>query len=488
MQKPKDSKLKSSIVKGLRNDPDGVFIELSGLVEHDSDKDVLKSQLDKIASLLAEEASQQESRKGLSRQIGQAKKNNEDTSAIIAQVSQLSTQIDELNVLIKDRVSDIQTTISSLSSAVESSPILPQHLISDSQHPEKDATRTLPAGYTISHVERTDSAEWQSFVEQTPHATVYHDACWKDIIKTNFNHDLHSIVCRNESGEIVGVLPLCHLKSHIFGSFTVSMPYFNYGGPLSSDPAVDEAMLLHASNLSDELGCSHMEIRETRARDNWRSVQRKVSMILPLPTSDEILQSQLGTKLRAQVNKAESNGLSVKFGGMELLAHFYQVFSHNMRDLGTPVYGKRIFADIIKSFPESAFIAVVYKDEKPLAVGFLLGYRDKIEIPWASSIRSQNHLGANMFMYRAILAEAIARQYHFFDFGRSTKDASTYKFKKQWGAKEHPLHWHYWTRDNNDLPEINPDNPKYKLVIKAWQSLPVFITQLIGPKIARNLP
>ena len=93
-----------------------------------------------------------------------------------------------------------------------------------------------------------------------------------------------------------------------------------------------------------------------------------------------------------------------------------------------------------------------------------------------------------MFMYRSILREAINRQYQFFDFGRSTKEASTYKFKKQWGAIEHALHWHYWTRDDNDLPEINPDNPKYKLVIRAWQMLPVFITRIIGPLISKNLP
>jgi FemAB-related protein (PEP-CTERM system-associated) len=278
------------------------------------------------------------------------------------------------------------------------------------------------------------------------------------------------------------------LKSLVFGTFTVSTPYFNYGGPLASMPEIEEALLTYAIAHSDTLGCSHMEIRETHARASWRSVQRKVSMILQLPASDEILDEELGSKVRAQVNKAVSNDLHVRFGGMDLLDHFYQVFSHNMRDLGTPVYGKRFFADIIRCFPEAAFIAIVYRYDKPLAAGFLFGYREKLEIPWASSIRSQNHLGANMLMYRSILAEAISRKYEFFDFGRSTINASTYRFKKQWGAKEHPLHWHYWTQNDREVPEINPDNPKYKLVISVWKMLPVFVTRIIGPFIARNLP
>ena len=489
MQTTNDTTLKSLIMKGLRADPNKLFTELSSQLAPAADTEILKSQLDRVAELLVEEGARQEDRKVLSRKIGQAKRNKEECSHLIAQVSQYSQELGTLSSRINEKMLELQLLLTLGGEADQAIvPLLPQHLDVTQLTDDEDIATSLPNGFTVNHTEFIDPAEWQVFVEQTAHATVYHEACWKEIIKSNFNHDVHQITCRDESGKLVGVLPLSHLNSQVFGSFTVSMPYFNYGGPLASNRPVEEAMLAHAANLSDELGCSHMEIREVSARPNWKSVQRKVSMILPLPADDDLLDAGLGSKLRAQVKKAESNDLSVKFGGVELLDHFYDVFSRNMRDLGTPVYGKKIFADIIKQYPESAFIAVVYRNEKPLAVGFLLGYRDKLEIPWASSIRSQNHLGGNMFMYRSILAEAISRKYQYFDFGRSTINASTHKFKKQWGAKEHSLHWHYWTRDSKDLPEINPDNPKYKLVIKIWQILPVFVTRIIGPHIARNLP
>ena len=93
-----------------------------------------------------------------------------------------------------------------------------------------------------------------------------------------------------------------------------------------------------------------------------------------------------------------------------------------------------------------------------------------------------------MYMYRQILSTAIAQKYRFFDFGRSSKDASTYKFKKQWGAIEHPLYWHYWLRDSDELPELNPNNPKYKFAIKMWQKLPVPVANAVGPALVRNLP
>ncbi|OED38191.1 hypothetical protein AB833_20620 [Chromatiales bacterium (ex Bugula neritina AB1)] len=329
---------------------------------------------------------------------------------------------------------------------------------------------------------------WQSFVRSTDHSTIYHDARWKEIIEGNFKHQLYFLTCSDSDKKIAGLMPLVHLNSRLFGSFTTSMPWFNYGGPLATDLATEESLMQQAAELSKKLGCSHMEIRETRGRTGWQSSQRKISMILPLPDDDSTLDASLGSKLRAQVNKARKNGLRVQFGGIEKLNEFYKVFSHNMRDLGTPVYGKKWFRDILESFPDEAFIAVASLNGTPLAAGFLLGHKDKLEIPWASSIRRTNHLGANMLMYRAILDEAINRGYEFFDFGRSTREAATHRFKKQWGAKEHDLHWHYWTHDGYALPELNPDNPKFKLAIKLWQCMPVAITRMIGPPVARNLP
>jgi len=93
-----------------------------------------------------------------------------------------------------------------------------------------------------------------------------------------------------------------------------------------------------------------------------------------------------------------------------------------------------------------------------------------------------------MFLYRQILKVAIEQGYSYFDFGRSSIGANTYKYKKQWGAVEHPLHWHYWLKDSDELPELNPDNPKYKIAIRAWQCLPVAVANSIGPRLVRNLP
>src|SRR5207249_11093601 len=167
--------------------------------------------------------------------------------------------------------------------------------------------------------------------------------------------------------------------------------------------------------------------------------------------------------------------------GEELLDDFYQVFSRNMRDLGTPVYGKEFFKSILHTFPKEAKICTVSLEGKPLAVGFLYGFREMLEIPWACSDRRFARLAPNMLLYSSVLEYACRSGFRMFDFGRSTVASGTYRFKEQWGARPIPLFWYYWLDHSGPLPELNPQNPTYSLAISLWRRLPIPLTRIIGP-------
>ena len=62
-------------------------------------------------------------------------------------------------------------------------------------------------------------------------------------------------------------------------------------------------------------------------------------------------------------------------GGVELLDDFYRVFAINMRDLGTPVYGKIFFRNILTILIGNAHLIIVKLQGKPVAAAFLLGHR-----------------------------------------------------------------------------------------------------------------
>jgi len=473
------SKLRKKIRSAARKGPDALIADLAGRLVGGYTS--LEKDIHGIAGLLEQEDALTIERKKTSRLIGAARKAGEDPASHIARVSEISQGIKNLSDQVDEIVERIESAMDGPSAVAVEKPDRPAHLILVSSAAESQV-------HTLKHEPLTDIDTWQRFVATQPHATIYHDARWAELIKNTFGHTPYYVTCENEDGELSGVFPTIHMNSRLFGSFMVSLPYVNYGGPLSSSAAVEHMMMQHAAELAATMDCEYLEARDTHQRGDWLTKQHKVTMVLPLPDCDEALDKQLGSKLRAQVNRAARENLLFQFGGVELLDKYYKVFSTNMRDLGTPVYNKAFFRNILETFPEAANIGVVLHNNKPVAAGFLLGYRDKLEIPWASSLRRANPLGVNMYLYRNILRTAIEGGYQYFDFGRSSKDASTYKYKKQWGAIEHPLYWHYWMSSGDELPELNPNNPKFKLAVNVWRRLPVAIANRIGPQVVRNLP
>jgi serine/alanine adding enzyme len=349
--------------------------------------------------------------------------------------------------------------------------------------------RGNPNGVAVTALGDADAADWRAFVSAAPRAELYHDYRWRAVIEKVFGHECVYLAARDGSGRIRGVLPLVHLKSRLFGNFFVSMPYFNYGGVLADDPEVRSALLDAAAARARELGASHVELRHRAEVDvDWPARDDKVAMLLELPPSEDALWRSFSSKLRSQVRRPEKAGALCKSGGEELLGDFYSVFAQNMRDLGTPVYSRSLFAEILAAFPDEARVFVVFLAGKPSAAGFCLHQGSTMQIPWASSLREANREGVNMLLYWSVLRGALAAGCRAFDFGRSSKDSGTYRFKEQWGARPQQLLWHYWLAAGGAPPRMNPDNPKYGLAIALWKRLPLPVANFLGPRIVKNLP
>ena len=107
----------------------------------------------------------------------------------------------------------------------------------------------------------------------------------------------------------------------------------------------------------------------------------------------------LDRKVRNQIRKAEKSGLVVERGGAELVGDFYDVFARNMRDLGTPVYSRRLFEEVMRVFPDRAQIHVVRLNGLAIAAGVTYRTPQMVQLPWASSLRSYNTLCPNVLLY-----------------------------------------------------------------------------------------
>jgi FemAB-related protein (PEP-CTERM system-associated) len=211
-------------------------------------------------------------------------------------------------------------------------------------------------------------------------------------------------------------------------------------------------------------------------------------MRLNLPSTIDELWNGFPTKLRTKIRRVQQEDMVVRMGREDELDAFYHVFAINMRDLGTPVYSKRFFRTVLRELPDSTWIGTVYLKGEPVAAGFLIGFREAIEIPWGSSQKRYNNLRPNLLLYWNLLKFSVERGYRLFDFGRSSRDSGPYHFKLQWEAVPVPLNWQYWVPVGAPLPNLNPQNPRYQLAVRVWQQLPVPLTRLIGPPIVRNIP
>jgi FemAB-related protein (PEP-CTERM system-associated) len=375
-----------------------------------------------------------------------------------------------------------------------------------------DAGTAAPAVADLTIRRDVDRATWDAFVERHPGATMYHLSAWTDLIEEVFGHRAerlaavvaggatdatsnhradtrHADRSSAHEGHVVGVLPIVYFQTPLFGRFAASMPFVNYGGVAADSP--EAAALLFDAAVTDARlhRASYLELRHAQRLFTGTPYQsHKVAMVLPLLGDAEAQWNGLDRKLRNQIRKAEKSGFAVRIGGAELLDDFHAVMSENMRDLGSPMHGRRLFERILAAFPECSRLFCVSLGGRPVAASLVLWHRDRLEVPWASALRRYNALCPNLLMYWEMLKFGIARGFRSFDFGRSTPNAGTFHFKKQWGAQPVPLFWEYWLADGATLPDRSPSNPKFAAAIALWQRLPVAVTRTLGPMLVRNIP
>ena len=208
---------------------------------------------------------------------------------------------------------------------------------------------------------------WNRYAAAHPRGTLYHTTRWRDLVTRLYRYETYYLHATDTTESIVGILPLVRLKSRLFGDFMVSLPQVNFGGAIGDDETTEQALMIRAGEIAEERGVEHIEFRDMTPRaGDWPCRTDKVLMERALPPSKEQLWKALGSKLRAQIRRPQKEGAVVVRGGGELISDFYRVFSHNMRDLGTPVYSRGFFTAIAKDFPEAAAV-------RPTSFGMLRG-------------------------------------------------------------------------------------------------------------------
>jgi FemAB-related protein (PEP-CTERM system-associated) len=341
----------------------------------------------------------------------------------------------------------------------------------------------------IQRLEASDAsgaARWDAFVNACPQASFFHRAGWQKILKQVFRHDTHYLHAQVD-GCIAGVLPLAHVNSLLFGNALVSLPFAVYGGVAATRSDAAAALERHAQQLAQRLGAAHLELRHVQAQHpDWPRQDLYVTFRKTILADEEANMLAIPRKQRAMVRKGMKNQLRSDIDTD--VARFFALYADNVHRHGTPALPKRYFQALRQEFgSDCEVLTVSAPDGRPLSSVLSFYFRDEVLPYYAGDDLAARDLAANDFKYWELMRRACARGIKVFDYGRSKQGTGPYAFKKNWGFEPTPLHYEYQLYKRDAVPQNNPANAKYKLLIETWRRLPLGVANWLGPFVVRGL-
>jgi FemAB-related protein (PEP-CTERM system-associated) len=335
------------------------------------------------------------------------------------------------------------------------------------------------------HADRVDA-----FVCAQSEGTPFHRPNWARAVEAGCGQKTLFLVAEDGAGDIAGLLPLTHVRSRLFGDALVSSGFAVGGGILATSELAFKLLEDAARHYAVDLSCPRIELRGGRAPAYWSiDDQTYVGFDRPLAKDDEAELLAIPRKARAEVRKAISFELETRVGASKQdLADHFSAYSESVRNLGTPVFPKALFAAVLKEFGNAADILTVCKDGKAVSSVLSLYHNGTVMPYWGGGTREARHLRANEYSYYALMCHARARKgCTHFDFGRSKVGTGAASFKKNMGFEGKPLAYGKWQASGAEQRDINPQSGQFQARVELWKKLPLWLANKVGPHIAKGL-
>ncbi len=331
--------------------------------------------------------------------------------------------------------------------------------------------------------------EWIDYLHEDDDADICHHPAWGKILVETFNIDSVLVVHRGD-GRIDGGVPLAIFDQMFTGKAMISMPYLNYGGLLGGSDAVRGDIVGACREILASSGAKYMEFRHVgrsigRLANQTKEHRVTFRMDVGRP-ADEILRG-LRRQTRTRIRKIERSGMT-SYYGQDRLDHFYKLFSVAMREHGTPVMPQRFFESVLEHLADHAKFMIAYKDNRPVGGKLVLMFKDRVTMVWGCYPHRYRDYLANYFLTWELIKKLADSPIRWLDFGRSPRKGGGFTYKSNWQPEFTPLYNDYLLSDQNEIPLLKPENPKFRLAINTWKRLPVWVTRQIGPRLAKYFP
>ncbi len=219
--------------------------------------------------------------------------------------------------------------------------------------------------------------------------------------------------------------------------------------------------------------------------EGWHGKELHVTFRREIEPEAEDNLKNIPRKQRAMVRKGIKAGLEGRED--QDVSDMYACYAESVRNLGTPVFPKKYFAILKEVFGEDCEVLTITHEGTPVAGVMSFYFKDEVLPYYGGGKFAARKLYANDFMYWQVMENARLKGLKIFDYGRSKIDSGSYRFKKHWGFEPVPLAYSYHLVKATGVPDVNPNNPKYKIFVDTWRKLPVGIANRVGPWLARQL-
>jgi FemAB-related protein (PEP-CTERM system-associated) len=345
-------------------------------------------------------------------------------------------------------------------------------------------------GTSLRAADLRDPAELRriaGFVAETG-GSLFHRPAWLMAVAAGTGQRAAGLVTER-LGTITGWLPLTEVRSALFGKALVSSGFGVGGGILAGSPDAARMLAEGAERHAQAGGFGGIELRGGPIPEGWASWSDKhCSFARPLAADDAVELNAIPRKARAEVRKGLGFGhrITIGRGGDDRAAH-YACYGESVRNLGTPVFPKRLFAAMLDAFPDSSDILTVWQGTTPLASVLSFYHAGTVMPFWGGGIHAARAARANEVMYFELMLHARRQGMTRFDFGRSKTGSGPFAFKKNWGFDPQPLTYGAWTAPGAQPRNIDPTDAGYSRKIELWKKLPLPLANAVGPWIARGL-
>jgi hypothetical protein len=348
----------------------------------------------------------------------------------------------------------------------------------------------------VAEIDPGSDPRWDAFVHPHPRATANHLGAWAAILAAAYGFKPTYLALEDDSGAVVGVMPLVYARGVLSGPRMNSMPALRWAGPLAATRE-QEAKLLTASCELVSTGKARRLTTVTMtggydglvaglgpqpASPTWR---------LTLPTDAAEYRRNLKKRSKGcfyDVKKAWASGLTVREARSTTdLRTFYRFYLQTMRrHRALPRTLKQMSLTSELLGPRIVRLFVAELEGTPVAGLLCHFFNGMVEVMYNASDERYLDMHPNHALYDHAITTAIEAGLDHFDFGGAWPDESLASFKRRWGSEPVERFGYAYPADGESEPSppalgrAQSTFESGRMLSWIWNRVPLGITRLVG--------